>query len=227
MIALYIILCLVYGWFARMDGGAPPKVNEWVERLLCISVFTYTAWTISQDWWTLVSLLGIFGLATGHGTYFLNRMVKAVEHERLDFLVRPFFGADPRANKKYKAYRGSKWNSAPKSIRVQVEADMHAYGYTKLYWRNVFGMFVTGSLVGIPTAILAVVYGAYIDSIFIACTGFAKSFAYMAGYFMYKKGWLQNLSTTKIGKYLNHDTAMGEYLNGVLRTALCFTPKLF
>ena len=216
MTFLFILtLCLIGGWLARIDGGAPPYVNEWLERLLCISFFVYSTYAITQDAWALAALAGIFGLATGHGQYFLNRAVKAIEPERLDFIVRLAFGDDPRTADKYAQWRGEKWNSAPKSVRQAVENDMHAYGYKRLYWRNVFGMFVTGSLVGLPCAIIAIVYGAYVDSLILALTGFAKAGGYIIAYAAYTKGYLK-----KLGKYLDHDTAMGEFLNGFMRTFL-------
>ena len=218
MIFVFIVLCLIGGWFARMDGGAPPKTPEWVERSLCISFFLYAAWCITQDWWALAAFAGVLGLLTGHGQYFLNRAVKAIEPEKADFIVRLFFGEDPRTADRFKHLRGS-W---PKDQdRIDIANAMNSYGMNKLYWRNVYGMAVTGSLVGLPAAILAIVYGAYFAAIPLALTGAAKAGGYVIAYWLYQKGLL-----SRLGKYLDHDTATGEFLNGFFRTALALSTRI-
>lgn len=213
-----------------MDGGAPPKVNEWAERILCMSFFLYSAWCITQDAWALVSLAGVFGLATGHGQYFLNRSIQAIEPEKTDFLVRLVFGKDPRTNDIYAYVRGDAWYKYGVTVKDDIRIDMQEYGMTKLYWRCVAGMFVTGALVGLPAAILAIVYGEYIAAIPLALTGAAKAGGYMIGYWLEKKkvlnkvtGW--RVASFQIGLYLDHHTAVGEYLNGFFRTGLALIAK--
>ena len=183
MIALYFICACAFGaLFARMDGGGEPKTPEWVERTLCMLVFMIACAPFA-GMWALAAYLGVVGIATGHGQYFLARALKRIKPERVDFIVRLFFGRDPRETS-------------------ALASDLDAYGSTKLYCRCVFGMFVTGTLVGLPAAILALCYGQYAAALLFSLTGVAKALAYIAGYELFKA------------------TEPAEWINGFLRTGL-------
>ncbi len=184
-----VLLGAVYG---RVDGGGIAKVGEWIERSL-IMFFFVLACAPFAGLYALLAYGGVAGIATGHGQYFLARMVKAIEPERLDFIVRLFFGSDPRTDKALKL--------KPKAT---IKGAMDRYGMKKLYWRCVFGMFVTGSLVGIPAFIIAVCFGQWFGGLFLL-TGVVKSIAYMIGY----RFW--------------GSTEPAEYINGGLRNVICLS----
>ena len=199
LIALKVVLLgALYG---RLDGGGIAKVGEWVERSLIMFFFVLACAPFS-GLYALLSYGGVGGIATGHGQYFLNRMIKAIAPERFDFIVRWFFGTDPRTQEKYSVYRDDAWRSASASIQHRIDHDMMDYGLNKLYWRNVFGMFVTGSLVGIPAFIISMCFGQWIGAVFLL-TGVVKSIAYMVGYRLYS------------------NTESSEYINGGLRNVIC------
>lgn len=213
--AIFIFIASVYFIFhgaihGRIDGGGIAKVSEWVERTLVMSGFVMAA-VLFSDWWGLLAYAGVVGIATGHGQYFLNRAVKYIgdkpdgkkgSYERVDPIVRLLFGKDPRTD--------TKFANMPKAEQViSMRGEMEVYGMTRLYWRNVFGMFVTGSLVGLPAAIISVCFGQYQCAAIFACTGIAKAIAYVIGYrFFVKK---ENPSGTEAA----------EYINGGLRNVIC------
>lgn len=193
----FLMLCAAGGFTARMDGGGEPKTPEIVERLLCMSFFVIGL-IPSSGWWSILAIAGMFGLATGHGQYFLSLLIRAVDGERLDFFVRLFFGRDPRTDTEFLHLRG-KWEQATEYDRMRLQKLVIQYGERKLFWRNVFGMFVTGTFVGLPGAIVALCNGAYLTAGLMACTGLAKAAAY----------------------YFNRPfTVPAEWTNGILRTAL-------
>lgn len=194
-----IFLGAIYG---RLDGGGITKVYEWLERTL-IMFFFVIACAPFAGFWAMFSYTGVAGIATGHGQYFLNRMIRAVEPETLDFIVRLFFGTDPRSQDKYAEYFTVHIDGHPPEIVNQIRSDSIKYGMIKLYWRNVFGMFVTGSFLGLPAVILMSIFGAWIPAALFGLTGVAKAFAYMAGY------------------AINGQTEPAEYINGALRNVIC------
>jgi hypothetical protein len=63
-------------------------------------------------------------------------------------------------------------------------------------------MFVTGTLIGLPSALLAACYGQWLACLLFSLTGFVKAFAYIISYELYK------------------DTVPAEWTNGTLRSAL-------
>lgn len=185
----FILLGAVYG---RLDGGGIAKVSEWVERSLVMFSFVLACASFS-GLWSLLAYLGVVGIATGHGQYFLARTVKYVKPEKFDFIVRMAFGPDPRSNT---AFSGFPPMYAP------IEDAMKAYGLKKLYWRCVFGMFVTGTLVGIPAFVIAAAFGKLYGVLFLL-TGVVKAISYMIGWQFFKS------------------TEPAEYINGGARNAVC------
>ena len=198
-----VFLGAVYG---RLDGGGIAKTSEWIERTL-IMFFFVLACAPFAEYWALLAYAGVLGIATGHGQYFLDRAIKAMAPESFDFIVRLFFGEDPRTDNSYKNVRDDNLSiisPAYKSIKQYMEV----YGMKKLYWRNVFGMGCTGFLVGLPAAILAIVFGAYLPATLFLLTGPIKSIAYMVGYKFWKA------------------TEPAEYINGGLRNVICMAVML-
>lgn len=183
----FVPVCLLCGLFARMDGGGKPDTPELVERLLCMSPFLVAAYFINP-WLVPVALLGIFGIATGHGQYFMQMMIKAIKPERFDFIVKIFYGNDPRTLPDF-----GDLTEFAQGCRV------NNYGRRRLLRRCVFGMFVTGSIVGLPLAIGCLALGHYIEAALFACTGLVKAYVY----------------------YITRpNTVPAEWINGILRTAL-------
>lgn len=175
-------------------------MNEWVERLLVMSFFV-AACSLFAGWWSLVALIGMVGIATGHGQYFINRKVDATEPERVDFIVRLFLGDDPRTDKRYTEYRGD--NVLPKEQHKKLKAEMEDYGMGKLYKRCALGMCLTGFLVGLPAAILAGVFGEYNAMVLFLLTGPLKALAYIVAYEIWGS------------------TVQAEYINGAFRGLIC------
>jgi len=176
-----IALGAVYG---RLDGGGIATTSEWVERSLVMFFFVLACAPFAGIY-ALIAYLGVLGIATGHGQYFPDSVEKYTDPQGVDPLVRLFFGKDPRTKH-----------------QANYRLAMLDYGMTKLYWRNAFGMFVTGSLVGIPAFVLSTAFGQPAGFLFLA-TGLVKSLAYMVG----DKVW--------------KNTESAEYINGGLRNLIC------
>lgn len=178
-------LVLFYGakW-GRMDGGGGWSTPEWVERTAVMLPFV-AACVPWAGWWAVLAYAGVVGIATGHGQYFLDLKFKFISAEKIDPFVRIFFGRDPRTQ------------VAPGALASAI----YRYGINKLYWRNVFGMYVLGTLVGLPSAILAASFGHWLFAGLFLLTGVSKAVAYMAG-----EKW-------------GSGTKTAEWVNGTLRTA--------
>lgn len=184
---------LIFNWvqsallgavFGRMDGGGVIKTPEWVERSLIMSYFVLGCLPFAGPW-SLVAYTGVLGIATGHGLYFPTRSIKAAAPERVDPFVRLFFGHDPRTAPKYAQYRklsSGQLQAEHPHIYSEIQAEMQAYGMDRLLRRCLFGMFTTGALVGLPAAVMAIYFHAWISAAFFALTGPWKAFAYWAGW---------------------------------------------
>jgi hypothetical protein len=192
----FIILFSIY-WivlnaaFGRIDGGGVAKIPELAERGLVMSAFVLACVSFAGPWGLLAGL-GVFGIATGHGQHFLELKRKYIAPERLDFILVPFFGSDPRTTG-----RGEKLSGAAET--AYTSKAMHEYGERKLYWRCVAGMFVTGFVVGLPAVIIAALHGQLWAAVLFSLTGFAKAGAYILG----DKLW--------------SSTEPAEWINGALR----------
>ena len=91
-----IIMALLGGWISRMCGGGWPKLkwglDQWLYALPYGLVFLPFAPLASA-----LAFVGAFlGKRTGHGQYHgrAGKVVAKDEQERLDFIVRFFFGED-------------------------------------------------------------------------------------------------------------------------------------
>lgn len=194
-----VFLCSVIGAVtARMDGGGLIRTHEWVERTLCIAPFVAVCIPYA-GWYSLLAYLGVVGLLLGHGQYFLNLTPRFCSPERIDPLVKIFFGEDPRTNKDFEGYTAGVYDEYFKSL---MQKRILTYGKNKLYWRCVFGMFIGGSLVGLPAAVLALCFSDIYTALILSTTGFVKSFAYMYGHYFF------------------NNTESAEYMNGFLRNLI-------
>lgn len=208
LIAVFFVQNVLLGaLYGRMDGGGGPKTPEIVERSLILFYFIMACLPFA-GWYSPLAFAGIAGIATGHGLYFLARSVKATTPEFFDFIVRAFFGEDPRTSRQFEHLRGIAPEKLSPDQSAAIKSAMDKYGMTKLYWRCVFGMAVTGSMVGLPAAILALYFGAYWQAALFALTGPIKAFSYAVTWHLFK------------------DTAPAEWLNGGLRTAAALAALL-
>ena len=186
---LYLVNVFNGAWLGRMWGGGKPSLPRWLKGSLIMSYFVLGCYPFAH-YYAIIAALGIFGVSTGHGQYFLARIVKTIEPEKVDPIVTLFFGKDPR--------------TLP-SLLQPTQNHLNNYGMTKLYWRCVFGMFVTGQLVGLPAMVLAIIFHAWIPALFFSLTGLAKAISYIISYKIWK------------------NTEGAEWINGGLRTALALT----
>lgn len=188
--ALFILCCFSGALYGRMDGGGPPKTPEIVERLLCISFFVAPA-IQAGGWWGLLAIFGMVGLAVGHGPYFLERILKGLGGDMpgVDFIVRIFFGRDWRAQ-------------FPESYVFTTDEEIfyEESVYKDLLKRNLFGLFLTGLLVGLPAGIVCISCGEVGAGCALMLTGIIKAGSY----------WIAS-----------PDTLPAELLNGTIRSALC------
>lgn len=179
MSELYLLLtiesCILGALCARLDGS-DIKVPNSIKLTMCM-VFFIIACVPSAGFFAALAMLGAIGIATGHGQYFPTLNKAPVEPEKFDFIVQRFFGPDPRNYD-------------------------NPYSESGLYKRCAFGMFVTGSIVGIPAGLLCILTG-NLYGVVLLFTGVAKALGYHLGY------------------KLTGSTEAGEYLNGTLRTLLC------
>jgi len=189
---------------ARLDGaGTLPKI---LSRFLCILPFALGCYVFA-GWCSIFALLGFLGIATGHGQYFLDAQNKAMSPEFFDKVVSLIFGNDPRVNSFFLYYRDDMWKSAPEPVKEFLKEDIERYGRKKLYWRCLCGMLVTGTVVGLPAAILSAVFELplFVTLVFLS-TGIVKAVAYY------------------VGQKIFNSTEYAELINGAVRTLIVLIP---
>lgn len=183
---ILLLLSPLFGWFSRMDGGAPIKTPELVERILCFIPYLITCFLMTP-YAALCAAPGLFGRALGHGQYFLNRMKKIVEPEKLDFIVRLFHGRDPRET-----------NPDSRPTIARQLTGLAVTGLAVALLPTIAGFVTQGPASPVPYLLLA--------------TGPGKAAAYYLGHKLYlycvKKEY-------KLPKHLDESTEFGEYLNGL------------
>lgn len=207
MILFFFVQNIILGAiFGRLDGGGILNTPGWVERFLIMLYFVLACLPYA-GWASPLAFIGVAGIVTGHGMYFLSLSAKAVKPEWFDFVVRPFFGEDPRAAPLFVRFIDNEFEMSVEQ-RDEIQDAMNNYGLKKLYRRCVFGMFVTGSIVGLPAALLCLCFGAWLPALLLSLTGVVKAAAYV------------------IAHRLFQSTVQAEYGNGGARTALALAAFL-
>lgn len=177
----------------RARGGWPDIPRPFEQMAFC-AVFLFTLAIIGVDWYSngLSYVLAVVAVLTGHGLYFLDRNPRATEPERLDFIVKWFFGEDPRTAEFYKKHwrNHSSWYhiNMPKTqewlddVQPQLIEEMNQYGMNKLYWRCVTGMAITGGAVSLAPGLVLMFVNPW-AGVVVALSGFiSKPLAYIVSY---------------------------------------------
>jgi len=136
-------------------------------------------------------VVSVVATLTGHGLYFPSRKIEATEPERLDVIVSWLFGVDPRTADEYNPdWRGwngwyfsnpMKANTWDTTIKPKLEKQMNDYGMTKLYWRCMCGMAVTGGAVTLAPGMALMIWHPLHGAI-VALSGFiSKPLGYAIG----------------------------------------------
>ena len=197
-ISIFIILSsIITGAVIYRARGGWPSIARPLEQMAYCSIFAFLMAALDAIWWHngIGYTLAVVAVLTGHGQYFLSLSVRAISPETLDFILLPFFGADPRSHEKYEEYREyvdwykddpEKRKRFHDEIEPQIQADMEAYGMRKLYMRCLAGMALTGGVVTLaPAIVIALNYfwaGTALGLFGIAC----KPLAYHVSH---KMGW--------------------------------------
>lgn len=213
----------------RMRGGKPDIPRPIEHCLFCFPafltpLFLHMSGSDSLEWSTafwcwLAYVVSVVAVLTGHGLYFLAMLARPQAPERMDFVLWPFFGKDPRCNPIYRGwwdYNPAKASQLQKNqyahiCKVLLPADIAAYGKTKLFWRCMAGFAVTGGIVTIPPALAILFLTPYsLIALGVAIAGLiGKPLAYY------------------ISEKLGHGTEGGEYGFGGIVWFACVTPVIF
>lgn len=186
---------IIGGLIYRIRGGLPPKMPRPIDQVLFSLPYGYMAYLFSNDYYVCAIVLALTTLFVcgGHGQWYsLGTVWKRIEAERFDFIVKWFFGEDPRV-------------SLDESINEE-----RPIKYDKLYWRCVFGMAVSGVTYALLIAVCAAWFGLYTESLILFLSGTLKAPAYMLGWALpskinhFRKG-------TELGEFFT-----GYFLWGVL-----------
>lgn len=179
-LAVWIVsMSAMTGAFGYRMRGGPPSWPRPIEQCIYCSVYLLILLGLDVTWWkAMIAYAAAVGFVlTGHGLYFLAMSVKAAAPERFDFILKPFFGIDPRASDEFKYLRGRAPETYSSEERQNISQAMLSYGMRRLYWRCVSGLALTGFLVTlIPGFVLA--FDHPIAGIFLALSGAVKGPAY-------------------------------------------------
>lgn len=179
--ALAILFVGAFGWLSRMSGGGWPKLPWGLDQHLWaipygilgggLAHYGGFGWASTTGAVGLSYLTAFFAKRTGHGTYMtLPYSIKTgLEPERLDFIVKYFFGRDPRFVPK----------EFPRDVLVR---NIMKYGEKKLMYRNLTGLFVTGMGVSLGAMIVALCTGHPVIAILLFASAGCKTLAYYIGY---------------------------------------------
>lgn len=188
-ITFILLITLYMGFFSRVTGGGfvdlPLSLENWLYALP-YGVLSYLAVSLSFSLdLTYEILSGLVGFAgaymgkrTGHGQYMdLATWKRTIEPEKLDFIVKLFFGED-------------------RNVAQTGKGD---------YWRDVFGCVVVGIAVPFIPTIILMASGMYFLGFLLILGGAAKGLAYMFGWWVYPeypRGDPQGLSSpTHLGEF--------------------------
>lgn len=211
-IGISVILGLAMSWLlgkvSRMAGGGAPKLplglDQWIYAipygLAGILASIHVKQSIDVFGLIDLPLWGLFGLISyliaflgkrlGHGTYFdLATSLKKIIPERIDFLVRPFFGKDPN------------------SVAAGVPGDRD---------RDLFGLTLTGLVVGLGLIGVLLYVGQPLWALVIGITTAAKGPLYLLSL---KHNATVRKVLSKIGIHMDDPkghTEPGEWLTGIV-----------
>lgn len=172
-VATALLFSLAGAVAMRMHGGGGPDIGKWFDRFFAMSLFAIALAPIAE-WYALLAYIGMAGIATWHGQYFPSLAAKYIPSknvEAFDFIVRWFYGDDPRTDK---ALAGQYENSPVITLAIS--------GYKNLAGRCRFGRFITGSIVGLPSAAMAFDAGEPLFALPFLLTGVCKALAYDIGW---------------------------------------------
>lgn len=176
---LFFLLCagVTGAFFYRGRGGNLIDLPRPLEQLLFCIVFGVVMQTMGVPVIAHIVAMGIAVAAacTGHGQYFLALSVESSSGERLDFILRPIFGPDPR-----KKFHDMGWrdDTMTPEQKAEIAQAMMKYGMEKLFYRCLSGMALTGLAISIAPGIAIAMYGHVISGILIGLSGASKALAY-------------------------------------------------
>lgn len=163
LILIFIIGVLQMGWFSRMNGGGWPSLPFGLDAIILSSNIVAPLFLFTENWIACLIAFAfcMLGIRTGHGQYMtLPYSVKKIEAEKVDPLLLPFFGEDPRV--------------IPTSIQE--------YGGKKLAYRNFAGLALTGGLVMLGVSGVLFYYNEPLWASMALLAGMLKSEAYALGW---------------------------------------------
>lgn len=189
MTSLTLLTATVTGaLFYRMRGGAPSWPRPIEQALFCI-VFGAVMSAMGVPFWAQVAAyaLAVAATLTGHGQYFLSMLVKPIEPERLDFLLRPLFGRDPRTDERFSQYwanddnEDAAWMDGYNDAVREIQGMVAAYGHRRLFVRCACGLGVTGMAVSLAPGLAVMAFTPHLWAGLALClSGFvAKASAYL------------------------------------------------
>jgi hypothetical protein len=187
---LFIVIILAAAFcgaiLGRMKGGWP-DIPRPIEHMLFCTVFLFTMIMVGVDGWVATGAyaLSVLFILTGHGQYFLDLIIKALEPERYDFIIKMLFGADPRTDEKYEHLREINQDNLEQVDSIRIAIDMQNYGLKKLYLRGIAGHTLTGWLVTLPVGIATAFYVPWLGAS-LAFVGAIKGVAYPLSH---RLGW--------------------------------------
>lgn len=206
---------MAYGYTRRISGGGWPKIPRPFSQLLQSAPQTALAFFVGKYFaeaneythslyvgiaCAVVTFIPLFwSKITGMGQYIGigNYPIQYSTAEKIDVLIRPFFGNDPRiVSSEGVAFI---FNGIPQ-LKENLAQDIQAYGVKKLAWRNITGFNVLGLISGI---------GFFFTLLFVGMPVLAVISLLLAGSqgFVYALCW----------KYISyHPTAYAEFLTNVV-----------
>lgn len=177
----YFLFCVtVTGAFLyRGRGGNLIDLPRPVEQILFCMIFgvVMQSFGVSLLWQVVAFSLAVAGCSTGHGQYFLDLAVKPVSPERLDFILRPIFGKDPRQKFYDMGWPTFVYGLSADQVR-EIEGEMTAYKCARLFKRCVAGIAVTGLAVTLAPGAAIALHGHVMAGVLVGFSGAFKALAY-------------------------------------------------
>jgi len=169
--------------------------------ILLLDECTIPAWAQQAGMATAMGGLCWVGKTTGHGLYMnLGTYYRYAGSEKVDFLLKPFFGTDIRTTERAK---------------VMMPFDIQAeQPFEKVYWRSVAGLAIVGFL-AVSGVVIAFALINPLAAIPVAIGGLAKGGAYMLGWHIADDEWAEP-SPTNYGEFFTGLFAYAGIMTGLI-----------
>ena len=182
IILYYVFFGILGGLLYRIRGMSGNPRRPFMQAVFCLGYLIPLSAIHAPIGLSLAAYaVSVLFTCMGHGQW-QSMSIKAMAPERLDFIVRWFFGQDPRTIDGFKYMRRLADSDYSVFQKASIMTVINQYGFKKLFWRNVTGMAISGLFMGLGPALALAYMGHNKMAIpLLIWSALGKGFAYFYG----------------------------------------------